>query len=181
MNKRIKKYPCDYTVVDIETTGFSYYTEYIIELSAIKVRNDKVIDKYSKLIKPPKHLSSFITRLTGIDDDMLKDELSIEEELLPFIEFVGDDLIIGHNVRFDIGFINYFANELYGLVFDNKYLDTMFLSKQVWFNERHHKLTNLIERCNLDCGRQHRGLNDCMYTYEAYLYMKKLLKDNNND
>ena len=63
--KYLKEFPSDFTVIDIETTGLSALNDEIIEVSAIKVRDDKVVNKFSKLIKPNERISSFITNLTG--------------------------------------------------------------------------------------------------------------------
>ena len=167
--------PNKYTVIDIETTGFSYKYCKIIELSAIKVVDDEIVDTYSELINPNEEISYFITRLTGITNEMLKDAKTIDEVLPSFISFVGDDLVLGHNVRFDISFINENTIKYYGYVFENEYLDTVSLSRRIWHGNVRHRLCDLIERCKLGGSQEHRGLSDCMYTYKAYLYMKDLL------
>ncbi|MBR0462676.1 MAG: 3'-5' exonuclease [Erysipelotrichaceae bacterium] len=174
--KRIFDFPSEYTVIDTETTGLSPFYCEIIELSAIKVRDDRIVDTYSRLVNPGCDVGCFITNLTGISNDMLKCEQSIEEVLPSFLEFVGDDKILGHNVTFDINFINYDTCKYYGMIFDNDYFDTMWISRRIWKEERHHRLRDLIERCHLEGLQEHRGLSDCMYTYEAYLYMKKLIE-----
>ena len=61
----------DYTVLDIETTGLSHTKDEIIEISALKIRNNKVSDEFSKLVKPYAQISSFITYLTGITNEMV--------------------------------------------------------------------------------------------------------------
>ena len=174
--KRIFDFPSEYTVIDTETTGLSPFYCEIIELSAIKVRDDRIVDTYSRLVNPGCDVGCFITNLTGISNDMLKCEQSIEEVLPSFLEFVGDDKILGHNVTFDINFINSDTCKYYGMIFDNDYFDTMWISRRIWKEERHHRLRDLIERCHLEGLQEHRGLSDCMYTYEAYLYMKKLIE-----
>ncbi len=170
------KLPKDYIVLDTETTGLSYRTCKMIELSAIKVRNDEIVDTFSVLVNPHEKVHYFITQLTGISNEMLENEKSIEDVLIPFIDFVEDDVIIGHNILFDIKFINEATTKCLGMIFDNKYIDTMSLSKRLWPFERCHRLEDLIERCDLEGTQEHRGLSDCMYTYKAYLYMKNKLE-----
>ena len=169
-------YPKNYTVIDTETTGFSYRNSELLELSAIKVRKDKIVDTFSMLVKPKLNIPYHITKLTGIDDDMVKDALDIEDVIIKYIEFIGDDIVVGHNVIFDINFINENTTKTLGMLFNNEYVDTLSMSRMIWFNCNSHKLTDLIDRCNLDGKQEHRGLSDCMYTYQAYLYMKNLLK-----
>ena len=173
--KRVFGFPDDYTVIDTETTGLTPAFCKIIELSAIKVRADRIVDTFSRLINPECSVGSFITGLTGISDEMLECQPCIEEVLPDFLAFVGDDKILGHNVTFDIGFINADTCRYFGMIFDNDYFDTMWISRRIWKEERHHRLHDLIERCALEGTQEHRGLSDCMYTYEAYLYMKRLV------
>lgn len=162
------KYPKDYTVIDLETTGFSPVYCKIIELSAIKVRDDKIVETFSELINPNEKVSSFITNLTGISNEMLLDKRNIEVAINDYLDFIGDDILLGHNVNFDISFIKYKANR----EFNNRYIDTMYISRRLYPYERHHRLIDLIERFNLGGYQEHRGLSDCMYTYRAYLFMK---------
>ena len=105
MEKNLSKFPSDYTVIDIETTGLSSKYNEIIELSAIKIRNNKIADKFSTLVKPNCMISPFITNLTGITNDMVKNAPNVKEAILKYIDFISDDIVIGHNVNFDIGFI----------------------------------------------------------------------------
>ena len=115
----------DYCVIDIETTGLDSKYDEIIEISALKVRNNKVIDQYTNLVKPKqrifvdndekdfcvengekvKYIDEFITDLTGITNQMLQNAPNISEVLPSFNEFVKDDVLIGHNVNFDINFL----------------------------------------------------------------------------
>ena len=105
--KHVTDFPCDYTVVDIETTGLSPDKCEIIEISALKVRNDEIVDTFSTLIKPSKRIDPFIVRLTGITDEMVAEAPKIRAVLPAFMEFVAEDFILGHNVNFDINFIYY--------------------------------------------------------------------------
>ena len=95
----------DYVVFDIETTGLDSVHNEIIEIGAIKVVENEIVDTFQSFIKPKYRISSFITNLTGISNDMVKDALDVREVLMLFKEFVGDDILIGHNVNFDINFV----------------------------------------------------------------------------
>ena len=108
----------------------------------------------------------------GINGDFL--EAPADKEL--YLEFIGDDTIIGHNVSFDLNFINAASWEVFKKPFKRGCVDTMYLSRRIWPWERHHRLIDLIERCHLGGEQEHRGLSDCLYTYRAYLMMKEILK-----
>ena len=94
--KSVNAYVSDYCVVDIETTD-SIPNGEIIEFGAIKVRNHKIIDTFSTLIKPPCYICKFITELTGITNDMVKDAPVLDDVIDKFLEFVGNDIIVGYN------------------------------------------------------------------------------------
>lgn len=79
----------DYCVVDIETTGLSKYRDEIIEIGCVKVRNHLIVDEFNILIKPTRPISSYITSINGITNDMVKDGCSIEEAMIQFYDFVG--------------------------------------------------------------------------------------------
>ncbi|MBR3227225.1 MAG: 3'-5' exonuclease [Erysipelotrichaceae bacterium] len=172
----LKVLPADYTVIDTETTGLSPFDSRMIEVSGIKVRNDMIVSTFSRLIDPETDISYFISKLTGITNEMVIDEGKLAEVLPEYIAFIGDDILLGHNVTFDINFINAASWEVFRRPFKKEYVDTMYISRRIWPWERHHRLIDLIERCQLGGEQEHRGLSDCMYTYRAYLRMKEILK-----
>ena len=86
----------DFTVIDIETTGLSCEKNEIIELSAIRVRNGIITDKFSSLVKPNGHINSFIKNLTGISNEMVENAPDITSVLPEFMEFISQDVLLGH-------------------------------------------------------------------------------------
>ena len=172
----MNSYPLDYTVLDIETTGLSPRNNGIIELSALKIRNREVVDEFSVLINPHCHISSFITSLTGINDEMVRDALCIDEALRQFIEFVGKDKVVGHNVLFDLNFIKEKAMiHLHRKTFF-PCLDTMKISRELFPYERHHRLSDVAERLNVVQEGAHRWLVDCYSTYRCFEKMRDIRK-----
>lgn len=167
------EFPSDYTVIDIETTGLSCDKCEIIELSALKIRNFRVVDKFSSLVKPKGQINSFITSLTGISNEMVKEASSITSVLPKFIEFVSSDILLGHNVSFDLRFIKYNVKKYFNLDFENKSLDTMRISRKYCKNLKSHKLETLANFYNISTKGHHRALNDCVMTNEIYLNLKQ--------
>ena len=165
----------DFVVVDIETTGLSPRHSSIIELGAIRYRNDRPVDDVSLLVNPGFEISGFITALTGITNDMLWTAPYLDDVLPYFLDFVGDDVILGHNVNFDVTFI-YDKAEFLGLPpLKNDFIDTMRLSRRLYPEHRHHKLADLVERFSIERDTAHRALADCYTTAACYRFMKPLL------
>lgn len=120
----------EFTVFDIETTGLAR-TNDIIEIGAIKVRNKKVSKKFSSLVRPRKSIPYLIQEITGINNLMVLDAPRIEEVLPDFLDFIGDDILLGHNiVSFDSKFICREAAEL-GINIKNPLFDTLTYAKKL--------------------------------------------------
>lgn len=117
-----------FVVFDIETTGFNPIRDEIIEIGAVKVKDFKIIDRFSALINPQKIISNEIIKLTGITNEMLIDKPKIDVVLPKFLEFIGDAPVVAHNAKFDTGFIREKSKNL-NLNFENTIIDTLTLSR----------------------------------------------------
>ena len=91
----------EYVCVDIETTGCKPMENKIIEIGAVKVKDGKIVDTFSRLIDPECNIPYYITNLTGITNDMVKGQDTIAIVLKDFIDFAEGDEIMGHNIMFD--------------------------------------------------------------------------------
>ena len=166
----------DYCVIDTETTGLSAYYDQIIEIGILKVRNNEIVDKYSQLIKPDYEISSFISSLTGITNEMLRDKPKIEAVKSKVLEFIADDIIIGHNTSFDLRFLKAgFDCDL-----ENKYMDTMQFARKLYPELKHHRLSDLTAYLDL-YNNEHRALADCIATKKLYDAMKNKMHAKNLD
>ncbi len=179
--KSILALPSNYTVIDLETTGLDPEWNDIIEFGAVRVEEGTAIDSFSALVNPGYEIDEFITDLTGITNDMLSSAPSIECVLPDFLKFVGDSIVIGHNVNFDINFIYDNCVSLSCVPFQNDYIDTMRLSRRLFPQERHHRLCDLTARFCIGDGIKHRASADVEYTNQCYLYMKQHILNNNID
>ena len=163
----------DYCVVDIETTGLDFSCD-IIEISALKVRNGMITDKFTELVNPGHHIPEFVTELTGISDDMVEGCDSIEKVISRFNDFVSSDLIVGHNVvSFDANFLYDSLLETTGNFFSNDLVDTMRIARWILPELEHHRLADICSNYKIDQTSSHRGLSDCESTYAIYNSMKK--------
>ncbi len=183
-NKDIRKYKGeslvenlkDYTVLDIETTGMSPSYSKILEISAIKVRNGKEVDNFSKLINPHERIPYFISSLTGITTQMAQDEgEELENVLVDFKDFLEDDIIVGHNVNFDVNFLYDNFKEVLDEPFSNDFVDTLKISRKLLPDLDHHKLDDLTDYYGIRARDKHRALNDCDLTNQVYKKMCKAI------
>lgn len=160
--------PEDYTVFDIETTGLDPKYDEIIEIAAVKVRNNDIIDTFSALVKPNNEVSLFITNLTGITNDMLVSAEKIEVVLRQFLDFVKNDIVVGHNINFDINFINNASIRYFSKNFPNDFVDTLRLSRKYVKDTENYKLQTLIKHFNIEADTAHRALEDCYSAQKLY-------------
>ena len=167
----------NYTVIDIETTSLDSFTGEILEISAVKVRNKEVVDTFSEIIKINDEVGPFTTRLTGITNEMVLNEgQDLITVLTDFSNFLGDDVIVGHNVNFDINFLYDSMEENLDEVLSNDFVDTLRLSRKLLPELTHHKLDDLIDYFDLNERDLHRALNDCLLTNKVYLKLCDMLK-----
>lgn len=164
-------FPEDYTVLDIETTGLSSLHSEIIEIGALCVRGGKVTDEFSELVKPHRGIPPKITEITGITNEDVENCDTIEDVLPRFLYFAGNDIIVGHNVSFDMRFI-YDRALFLGTAFLNDSVDTMKISRKLHKEMKHHRLSDLAERYGIVNENAHRALSDCYTTYKALEIMK---------
>ena len=164
----------DYIIFDIETTGLDSSYDEVIEFGAIKVKNNKIVSKFNSLVKPKNEIDEYITELTGITNEMVKDAPTIEEILPDFMNYIGNDILIGHNVNFDINFI---YDNLYRNKFDvltNDFIDTMRISRKLLPELPHHRLIDLAKYFKIDLTNNHRSLKDCEITMNVYENLKEI-------
>lgn len=166
----------DYTVVDIETTGLSPRSDSIIEISALRVRNNTIDEVFSSLINPGYEIPTFISDLTGITNDMLKSAPTINTVLPSFLEFLGEDIIVGHNVNFDINFLYDNSTELLSKPLSNDFIDTMRIARKLFPDAPHHRLQDVSAMLFVDYSGAHRAEQDCRITYQCYIQMIEMAK-----
>lgn len=176
MGRCLYQFADSFVVLDIETTGLSALKNEIIEFAAVKVINGVVTDTFSTLIKPSVRIPYFITNLTGISNEDIASAPRIADILPQIRDFIGDSIVLGHNVTFDIGFLRANYERYLAEPFNNDYLDTMRISRRLFPNEAHHRLCDLENRFGLKNERAHRALSDVYLTLDAYEYMKNHAK-----
>lgn len=175
--KRLGSYLKDYVVFDLETTGINPQRDDIIEISAVKVCGHKITEEFSTLVNPGRHIPAGATAVNGITDDMVLEAPGIKTAIAGFLKFIGDDVLVGHNIHtFDTNFAYDAAWETLGRELQNDYVDTLFMARRCLPQLSHHKLTDLAEYFQIDTKGAHRALNDCIMNQKCYEEMGKILE-----
>lgn len=167
-----------YIVFDIETTGLSAINDMITEIGAVKIKDGEIIDTYSQLINPERPIPEFITNITGITDDMVKDKPTIREVIEDFKNFIQEDVLVAHNASFDTGFIRE-KMKLVNIELNNPILDTLELSRSVFPSLKSHKLNIVAKHLNVSLVNHHRAVDDATATAEIFLKILDILKERN--
>ena len=163
------RYVTDYVVFDLETTGTSCQMDEVVEISAVKVIDGKVVDEYTTLVNPGRTIPPGASAVNGITDDMVSDAPTFEVALRDFNDFVGDMILVGHNIHmFDMKFICRDAMRYFGRTIGNDYIDTLPLAKAYLPEMRHHTLSDLADHYDIDSGGAHRALNDCRMNQQVF-------------
>lgn len=160
--------PCElaqreFAVLDIETTGGKPEEERIIEIAALVLQGGRVVRSFSQLVDPERHIPPFITKLTGINNDMVSSRPHICEVLPRFLDFAADAVMVAHHSDFDIGFISASSKRI-GLEIGNDTLCTRKLSKHIlpWLPS--HSLSTIADFFGIDIRNRHRALGDAEAT-----------------
>ena len=164
-----------YCVLDLETTGLSAKMDKITEIGVMKVKNGEVIDEFSELVNPQKHIPERVQEITHITDDMVIDKPKIEEIFPKLLDFIKGSVIVTHNTSFDVSFLKNIAKNL-GYEFDYTYVDTLQLARNIYPELKKHKLGKIAEHLNIEVLVAHRALDDVDTTVKIFNEMMKELK-----
>lgn len=154
-----------FCVIDLETTGCAPTTDAITEIGAVKLRGGECLGTFQTLVNPARDIPPAITVLTGITQAMVVPAPRIEAVLPSLVEFVGDAVVVGHNVRFDLGFLRAAIERAERPPLTNRSVDTCSLARRLVRDEVPNcRLGTLSSRLRLDHQPSHRALDDAMAT-----------------
>ncbi|MDF7636815.1 PolC-type DNA polymerase III [Leuconostocaceae bacterium ESL0958] len=153
-----------YVAFDLETTGLSAVSDRIIELSAVKMEMGNVVSKFSEYINPGFPLSEFTTNLTSITDAMVADAKPEQVVLDEFRAWAADTILIGHNVTFDVDFMNAsYARHQEGPI-ENPVIDTLTLTRWLYPDYKSYRLGTLAKKFSIELEQAHRAIYDAETT-----------------
>ena len=163
-------------VFDLETTGFSPEKNRIIEIGAVKIVDGKITDRFSQFVNPQEPIPFKIQKLTGISDSMVVGAKTIDLVLPFFLRFCEGCILVGHNVTFDIGFINANAKRL-SLPCSFTTLDTLGMARALLPGHAKYTLDAVAKILNVSLENHHRAVDDAACTAGIYLKMLPMLQE----
>lgn len=163
----------EYVVVDLETTGLDPFSgDEIIEIGVTEIKKDKIVLNYSKLIKPNGIISSKITSITNITNDMVSSADRLEDVLPNFRRYLGNRTLIAHITKFDVKFLNYYL-EKYNLEPIHDYICTMdMLKRNKFYTEKRKNLETACRFFGIQNENAHRADSDTLATAQLFLIIK---------
>ena len=167
-----------YTVFDTETTGLNPSDgDEIIQIGATRIVNGKLLrgECFDQLVDPQRSIPEASVAIHGIQPEQVRGKPTIAEVLPALRAFVGDTVLVGHNVAFDLSFLRR-KEEVSGVRFDLPVLDTLLLSSLVHPNETAHGLDAIGGRLGVPISSRHAALGDAFSTAEVFLRLLPLLR-----
>lgn len=162
-----------FVFLDIETTGGSPLSSRITEIGAVRVENGKIVGTFNELVNPEQHVPAFITKMTGISDDMLWEAPLFRSIAADLELFLDGAIFVAHNVNFDYSFIKAAYHSM-GSAFTMDRLCTARLSRRLYPDQPRHNLDTIIARHGFVVKDRHRALDDAKVLYDFY---QKALSD----
>ena len=166
-------FPSEYYLVDIETTGLNPQYDNIIEIGAIKYTKGSIAEQFQTLVQPPSSgsgmfIDDFIVQLTGITNEMLSDAPKTRIAIKNFAEFLGDGIIVGYNVSFDVNFLydNYMKHLKRPLT--NNFIDVLRLARRLCADLPSRDLDFVMSHFGIKADNRHRAIGDCIATELIY-------------
>ena len=149
--------------LDLETTGLDIRQDKIIEIGMIRFDGNQVLDTYQTFVNPDRPIPPTVSQLTHITNPMVSNAPHILDVLEEVADFVSSDAIVGHNVGFDLGFL-----QRYKILTRNRCTDTYELASVLLPRAGRYKLSALAEQFGIDAEGKHRALADCTMTMKLY-------------
>ena len=178
--KELKRYLSDYVIVDIETTGIAANNNKIIQISAVKVKGEEIINEFESFVNPNVPIPPEVSKHTGITDSMVEHRPVIKDALTDFLGFIGDDVLVCHNAPFIMGFLNEAASDLFGTVIGNDYIDTDYIAKNRLPKSQHRSVSALADYYGINTEGDFGLLADCRAVkkiYECLFHRRKAAAD----
>lgn len=164
-----------FVVFDTETTGTDTAKDKIVEISAAKIVDGKIVETWSSLCNPGIHIPEATTAIHGIKDEDVAEKPSFAEILPDFYKFTRGAVMVGHNVDFDYKMLLSNGRDS-GYVFDNELLDTYAMARKYLVGKtKNFKLGSISEALGIDLTNAHRALFDSLATAKCFIKMSKFL------
>jgi DNA polymerase III subunit epsilon len=180
MIDNIKIVETEFSVLDFETTGTSGIHNRAIEIGIVRVKNSKIIDSYQSFINPGTYVPPFITSLTGIKNEDVRNAPFFEDITSEIVEFIGESVLVAHNMPFDYSFLkNEFARADI-LLPKNETFCTLKLARKLYPELKSKSLGKLVKHFGIQHKNIHRALGDALVTAKLLIKMVTQLSEDQN-
>lgn len=156
-----------YNILDFETTGFSADYDRVIEVGVVKIKDNKIIGTFQEFVNPGMFISSAITTLTGITNEMVQKSERSSKVMPRLKSFVADELIVAHNASFDSRFYKAEMSRL-KIYPKNDFLCSLLLARRIYQDLDSHKLGVLCQYLGFKNRATHRALGDAEATHQVF-------------
>jgi DNA polymerase-3 subunit epsilon len=163
-----------FAIIDIETTGNTYKYGQITEIAIYQHNGSEITDSFSSLVKPEMDIPLFITRLTGISNEMVANAPRFYEIARKIVEMTAGRTFVAHNVHFDYKFVKEEFKRL-GYDFNRKTLCTVQLSRKLMPGYKSYSLGKICAEKGIEINGRHRAAGDALATTKLF---ELLLKEN---
>jgi len=165
----------EFVVLDLETTGLKPGPAAITEIAVVRIANGRLGEEFHTLVNPGRRVPAAITQLTGITDDMLRDQPRIDAVFPQLHAFLGSAIIVAHNADFDLSFLNFDARRLLSAPLLNPSLCTLRLARRLLLGLRSRSLDAVAANLGVSCLDRHRAQGDARITAEILLILLEKL------
>ena len=155
--------------LDLETTGLDSTRDAIIEIGAVKFRDDDILESFQTMVNPERSIPYKVQQLTGISDADVQNAPPLSQALFRLHKFVGDAPVVGHNINFDLEFIR-----RHSMLLDNPGMDTFELASILMPYAPQYSLYSLAKSQGLAIETEHRALDDARLAQQFFLKLKEL-------
>ena len=159
----------EFIAIDVETTGLDLCSDRVIEIAAVKFKNGIISETFSTLLNPGKKIPYFIENLTGISNSDIVNAPIFNDIGKEFVDFIGSFPIVGHNIKFDIDFINMELDGQYNLYSNNYICDTYYLTQIFLYDSQSFKLQSLCNDFKIEINKVHRAKQDSEITGKLFI------------
>ncbi len=168
-----------FCVFDLETTGGNHNKDKIIEIGLVKIEKMKITKKKNYLINPERNIPIFIQKLTSIGQEDVKNAPLIEDIVDDILEFMGDSILVAHNVSFDVPFFNSVLKRLKIPTLKNKTICTNMMTRYIIPNIVSSNLNYISNVFNIKHKKAHRALDDALAAANLLLIYLKIFVNKN--
>ncbi|HLJ83022.1 MAG TPA: exonuclease domain-containing protein [Candidatus Eremiobacteraceae bacterium] len=168
---------CRFAVVDIETTGSVAGNDAMTEIAIVHVEDGRITRRWRSFVNPERPIPPFITQLTGITDEMVAGAPYLRDVLPTVLSRLDGYVFVGHNVRFDAGFVDFELRRHGYAGLNTPTIDTLALARRTIAEVPNYKLGTLTRELGLDVERHHRALADATATADLLVHCIKRLED----